>query len=179
MCLGIKDFHFSLKEKERLKALSYTVLDYAWLQEINKRQISQQIHNMLDFHIPGSVSQTLQKDKRLNGKSEKQTNKVRLQVLSYAAKEKNKLLNNILKWELFFLKGILAFTRFTQLFCGHRKNRMEVKKLRKGAFLPCGCSVGRELTYPQGMHFLFSLVGAGWRESLRTSRRCTLQHFNF
>lgn len=97
MCLGIKDFHFSLKEKEWLKALSCTVLDYAWLQEINKRQISQQIHNMLDFPIPGSVSQTLQKDKRLNGKSEKQTNKVRLQVLSYAAKEKNKLLNNILK----------------------------------------------------------------------------------
>lgn len=58
---GHKDSHFNLKVKEWLKALSCTVLDYAWLQEINKRQISQQIHNMLDFHIPGSVSQTLEK----------------------------------------------------------------------------------------------------------------------
>lgn len=60
-CLGHKDFHFNLKEKEWLKALFCTVLDYAWLQEINKQQISQKIHNMLDFHIPGSVSQTLEK----------------------------------------------------------------------------------------------------------------------
>lgn len=58
---GHKDSHFNLKAKEWLKALSCTVLDYAWLQEINKRQISQQIHNMLNFHIPGSVSQTLEK----------------------------------------------------------------------------------------------------------------------
>lgn len=72
ICLGMKDFYFNLKVKEWLKTLCHTVLDCDWLQEINKWQIAQLTYNMFDFHIPGSVSQTL---KKIRGQMVKAKNK--------------------------------------------------------------------------------------------------------